>query len=186
MPLYIVRWPSFNVSLVKARNEDELVDLLDEVADPAGCRWAVYRGPVWIDLDLPLDVQWDETKGERSPRTKDDAKVTGVEKLHDDHVPYEVSIGECDTGVDMHEAVTRWAFPNIQRVFDEREDEVPELAALRAAVKAELRELVQYTWRAAQVDRRSDPEAVLLRMLGLTAAPPWMKALMKQEQDDAE
>jgi hypothetical protein len=60
MPLYIVRWPGFRASLVKAQNEEELVDVLDEVADPAGCKWAVYRGPLWIDFDIPLDVEWEE------------------------------------------------------------------------------------------------------------------------------
>lgn len=187
MPLYIVRWPTFCVSLVKARDEDDLVNILDEVADPSGCRWAVYRGPLWIDLDLPLDVRWDETKKKRSSPAEEAPEVTGVEDLQTGHVPYSVSIGEGDTGADMRDAITTWAFPSIQRVFEEREDEEqPELAALRAAVKAEIQELVRYTWRAAQVERRDDPEAELLRALGLASPTPWLKALMKQAKDGAK
>jgi len=131
-------------------------------------------------------MQWDETEGKQWPLTEDDVSVTGIEKLHTEQVSYEVSIGGDDTGYDMREAITRWAFPNIQRVFDERDDEVPDPTALRAAVKAELQEMIRYTWRAAQLDRRSDPEAECLRTLGLTAVPPWMKARTKKMQDESE
>jgi hypothetical protein len=42
-----------SASLVSARDEEELLDTLDEVADSEGASWAVYRGPVWIDFDVP-------------------------------------------------------------------------------------------------------------------------------------
>jgi hypothetical protein len=53
MPLYLVRWPDFRASLLKADDESELVHRLDEVDDPGGCKWTEYRGPLWVDFHLP-------------------------------------------------------------------------------------------------------------------------------------
>jgi hypothetical protein len=57
MPLYLVRWPSLAASLVRAENENELLAILDEAADPGGCTYEIYRGPVWIDFDVPFEVR---------------------------------------------------------------------------------------------------------------------------------
>ena len=63
----------------------------------------MYRGPVWFDLDLPLGMQWDETEGKPGPLNEDDVSLTGVERLHTEQVPHEVSIGGADTGYDMRQ-----------------------------------------------------------------------------------
>jgi hypothetical protein len=57
MPLYLVRWPDFSAAFVNARDEDDLVDQLDMLGHPGGCKWKVYRGPLHIEMDLPLEVQ---------------------------------------------------------------------------------------------------------------------------------
>jgi hypothetical protein len=62
MPIYLVRWASFTASLVRARNEAELLDILDQEADPGGCTYEVYRGPLFIDFALPFTAR---------PRTPD-------------------------------------------------------------------------------------------------------------------
>jgi hypothetical protein len=49
MPIYLVRWPDLSASLVRAQHEDDLIDTLDQVANPDGCEWAVYKGPLFID-----------------------------------------------------------------------------------------------------------------------------------------
>jgi hypothetical protein len=36
MPIYLVRWPDLSAALVKASLEDELVEILDELANPEG------------------------------------------------------------------------------------------------------------------------------------------------------
>lgn len=41
MPLYLVRWPEMNASLVSARDEEDLLDTLDQVADSEGASWTV-------------------------------------------------------------------------------------------------------------------------------------------------
>ena len=46
MPVYLVRWPDLSAALVKAGSEDELIGILDEVGNPDGCTWSIYRGPL--------------------------------------------------------------------------------------------------------------------------------------------
>ena len=55
MPIYLVRWPDLSASLVRARHEDDLIDILDQVANPDGCEWSVYQGPLFIDFQLPAE-----------------------------------------------------------------------------------------------------------------------------------
>lgn len=45
MPLYLERWPGLCASLVSARDEEDLLDTLDQVDDSEGATWSVYRGP---------------------------------------------------------------------------------------------------------------------------------------------
>jgi hypothetical protein len=56
MPIYLVRWPDLSASLVRASHEDELIDTLDQVANPDGCEWSVYEGRLFIGVRLP--AQW--------------------------------------------------------------------------------------------------------------------------------
>ena len=44
MPIYLVRWPDLSASLVRARHEDDLIDTLDQVANPEGMRVVRVRG----------------------------------------------------------------------------------------------------------------------------------------------
>src|SRR2546428_5341402 len=78
MPLYLVRWANLSAALVNARDEDQLVDILDEVGDPSGAKWQVYRGPLHIELELPLDVEV-TGRGGRAP-TPGEVKVTNWSK----------------------------------------------------------------------------------------------------------
>ena len=50
MPIYVVRWLEPMVSLVSARDEEELKYRLDDAADPGGCTWQIYKGPDWRQL----------------------------------------------------------------------------------------------------------------------------------------
>jgi hypothetical protein len=72
MPLYIVRWPHLQASLIEAEDDEDLVYKLDEVDDPGGCEWALYEGPVWIDFDLPL----------RDEGCRSTVRLSSVEQSH--------------------------------------------------------------------------------------------------------
>jgi len=184
MPLYVVRWPAFNVSLVRARNEEELLDILDEVADPGACRWAVYKGPVFIDLDLP--VQPKQSEGETAALSDADIELEGVENLETDGSLFNLSVADGDTASEMKRAIGKWAFPHLMRAIESAEELRPKKKALVKALRAELREMIQYNWRTAQLDRRRDPEAAILQELGLTVAPPWLKRIMEEAKNNPQ
>lgn len=56
MPIYLVRWSNAvpSICLVKAKNESELLAIMDEFGDPSYCRVQEYKGPLCIPLDLKL------------------------------------------------------------------------------------------------------------------------------------
>lgn len=50
---------------MKARDEDNLIDSLDEVDDPTGCTWSVYRGPLFIEFARPITYRVDGSNQDR-------------------------------------------------------------------------------------------------------------------------
>jgi hypothetical protein len=185
MPIYLVRWPALRVSLIRASNEQHLVDILDEIGDPGGCRWMVYKGPLWFDLELPVNLNWDDHA--KGPRTDADVQIEGVDELKDYGLVFKPSLPLSDTAGEMGEAVARSAFPHLNRVFNEGDLNVmsPPKEEIIQALQAELRELLQYYWRAAQMDQRTHPESALLRTMGLTVVPPWLKRMIAEARRDA-
>src|SRR5260370_25236363 len=118
MPLYLVRWANLSAALVNARDEDQLVDILDEVVDPSGAKWQVYRGPLHIELELPLDLEV-TGRGGRA-RTLADVNVTKCpEQLEVDAVTF--GAANSVTGSEMLDAVWKFAFPNLFWAFPEHE-----------------------------------------------------------------
>src|SRR2546425_12077583 len=76
MPLYLVRWPNLSAAFVMATDEVDLVDRLDMLGDPSGCRWQVYRGPLHIEIDLPIDFERKHEEGVASGAPRDRYKIT--------------------------------------------------------------------------------------------------------------
>jgi hypothetical protein len=78
MPIYLVRWPDLSASLVRAPSEEHLLDILDQTANPEGCEWEEYDGPLAIDFRLP--AEWhirDERAGDLSRRTSSSSTTSG-------------------------------------------------------------------------------------------------------------
>lgn len=142
MPIYLVRWPGLNASLVRAANPADLLYKLDEIANPQSCTWSVYRGPLWIDLDIPVRVTHPEpkepkrlkgpkkrggaegkeaTEGRRFAVSVNDLKLEGVEEFAKHPEAY-VSIPGCDTGDEMREAVFEGAFPGIFEALEDAQE----------------------------------------------------------------
>jgi hypothetical protein len=159
MPIYLVRWPDLSASLVRAQHEDDLIDTLDQVANPDGCEWAVYEGPLFIDLRLP--AEWrieDERPGE--PVTPEQVVVGDVGRMSTEPVveAMELSLAGED-GHDAGMAILRTAFPAVHaaiETLDDRDEEaageavVPE-TKLREALRAELVRRLHWSWRHAQL-----------------------------------
>lgn len=97
-----------SASLVSARDEDDLLDTLDQVADSEGASWSVYRGPVWVDFDVPAEYRIDE-KAPGEPLRPDEIIVEDVQKV--EMGAFELSTPSCDHASEMHERVTKLAFP---------------------------------------------------------------------------
>jgi hypothetical protein len=152
MPLYLVRWPEMTASLVSARDEDDLLDTLDQVADSEGASWTVYRGPVWIDFEVPAKYRIDE-KAPGEPLRPDEIVVEDVEKV--EMGTFELSSPGCDHTSDMHERITKRAFPTLYRALYGR-GEGPTEDELKEAVHDELQQLVSADWRQAAREKRTD------------------------------
>jgi hypothetical protein len=159
MPVYLVRWPDLSAALVKAGSEDELVEILDEVANPDGCTWSIYRGPLFLEISLPVRFEVKERDGRAGPIPPQDILVEDVSELHEGAF-LEVEIAGADTGGDMSEAIEKRAFPHVFKARHGRDDD-PTDDELREAVRAELRTLVRASWRREHVRRRDDPESRL-------------------------
>lgn len=192
MPMYIVRWPDFSASLVRADSEDELEFILDQVANPEGCEWSVYEGPLFINFQLP--VQWsirDERPGH--PVTPEQIAIDDVGPMARCLIveTLELSVAEGDDGIDMGKEILRIAFPElhaaIERLRDNDEDSagegvVPE-ADLQKALHAEIARFVGVSWRRAQLERKTDRVSKLARDMDL---PPSLVLKYLEEAQERE
>ncbi len=137
MPLYLVRWPGLEASLIRASSEEHLIDVIDEVGDPGACTWEIYRGPLWINFSLPAKYKVRKsTTGRIEPADVVVADVAKVAEFALDVDPYP----ECDTGEWMRHAIMRSAFPRVESALDGPDEE----ADVEAVVGAVVRELVEH------------------------------------------
>jgi hypothetical protein len=162
MPLYLVRWPWLKASLVSARDEDELVDTLDQVADSEGASWSVYRGPVWVDFELPARFRI-AVKKRGAPLSPEEVIVDDVSDVVDGG--FRITSPPCDHTAEMDERITKKAFPNVYRAFWAGKHD-PSDAEARAAVAADLIALSRAEWSRATRDRRSDEIGQIAKYVG--------------------
>ena len=153
--LYLARWPDLTVALVHATDKAEALDILDELGDTDDCIVAPYRGPLFLELALPVDIQFRE--GAPATPGPADLEVTGVERLVSGE-RMTASIPPADTSEEMVDAIMAVAFPEIAAAIDEIEDEPDEArcdATLTAAVTESFAAPLRVRWRAAAEVRRS-------------------------------
>lgn len=184
MPIYLVRWPEMRVSLIQAEDSDELVYLLDEAGDPGGCSWEVYDGPLWFDLKLPVDVRVRGGIGDK-PVSEADIEVDTGELVSE---PWwmDAAVGDSDTGSEMLGAIRSSVFPNLHAVLEATEGEDVDRRELETAVRRDLKPLLQYSWRHAQVQSQEGPEAELMREMGITTPANEIFDTGTREDDDEE
>ena len=132
MPLYLVRWPRFEASIVRAESEGHLTDILDQVASPTEATWVEYDGPLWVDIQLGLHA---EEKGDGT-----DWLVQGLEEAAGEPwLGAKFASSESETEGEMLEAVFELAFPNLARVLEDAEEVGPNPEQVRDAALADLR-----------------------------------------------
>lgn len=189
MPLYVVRWPGLQASLVRARDEDDLLDKLDEVSDPGGCTYKVYKGPVWVDFTLPFTIR-DVTPHKRVPTEPADFTVDADPEFDGDLNPtvLKPEMPGADSAYDMCAKVLQFAFPSLFRYmerrdeqFDDTDDAEPPKSperypeSLRAALVADLMPLVRDCQAVAALQERDDLEARLMKNARVTVMLPAMR-----------
>ena len=176
MLIYLVRWPDLAVSLVRARDEDDLLDILDQVANPEGCEWSVYRGPLHIDLQLP--AKWSvRNRRPDEPVAPDQVVIEDIGPMAREMAveAMEVSRGGGDDGQDMAEAILKKAFPILHAAIKEFEaseeaearEFVPPEADVTAALHAEIARMLKASWRKAQVAKGTDPASRLAQYMDM-------------------
>ncbi len=195
MPIYVVRWPREEAALIRARNERELMDILDEVADPGCVRWAVYDGPLWVSFGLRMKP-WQGDGHDVEVDTE--ALVDGV-ATHGE-MPLVVDRGEGETAWEMNQAISRWALPHLHAVVDAWASETPDAAdrpqrpeafwrgQVADALKSERESMdLLARERASEAARVADPKTLaIMQVLGTSIPPTWLdqpSALDEEEGD---
>lgn len=183
MPLYLVRWPGLVAALVSARDEDDLLDILDETANPEGCTWSLYRGPLYLDLALNVDYSLAGADQVREqPLSPSDVQVGDVSRICErDVMRAEIDL-DSETAANMVDAVTKKAFPALHAVLRKARETIPE-SEVRDAVHEELDTLLRASWQHQQTKRRPDHESRVAAMMGTSPrlVAHWSKAAAAAE-----
>lgn len=155
MKVFLVRWPGPSASLVAARDEDALVELLGEAEDAGRATWSVYDGPLHIDVRLPVDFHVDET-APGGPGGAAEVVVDDVSAVEGGLV---LGAASGHTAAMMH-SVLEEAFPRVHAALAVGPEELTE-DALRAAVKHELLRLVEAERAEPSGSRRAASRGVV-------------------------
>ena len=113
MPIYLVRWPGSSLSIIKAQDKTELMDIIDEVGDPVRCRIKEYRGPLFISLNLKVEYKTGQG-GETLLQDVSHCLKSPEFEFADDYG---------DTIDDMKNEILRFAFPAYHKYIKDRDPE---------------------------------------------------------------
>jgi hypothetical protein len=182
MPLYVVRWPNLSAALVRAEDQRELLDILDEIGNPDGCSWAEYDGPLFLDFQLAANVQIEAADSDPArPLDPEQLRIEGVDEIAC-RAQELVTITPCEeTGDAMVETICRFAFPATAAIYWGDEYEI-DRSKLERALQEDAMRLVEYTWRRSHLYRSSDPDARLA--IAMDASPEWLKNQRAAESED--
>lgn len=184
MPLYLVRWPELVAALVSVPDEETLLDILDETANPEGCTWSVYRGPICIEFSLNADVAVAETDVPRDrPLSPEHVRLGDVSSICDRDVMRARIPSDSETAGAMVAAITRKAFPLLHDVVDTSHETLPE-EDVRQALRGELDALVRASWQHEQTKRRPDQDSRVAAMMGTSPrlVAGWAKQAASAEE----
>jgi hypothetical protein len=163
MPLYLVRWPDLSACIVRARDEENLYEILDELSDASDCKHWIYNGPLWIEFELPVTMNTPPSSERLDhPLQRDQLMFDGIEDYLKSSGGLTLSTACADTASEMERAVMERCFPFAAEAVDaalthlEEAETPPSAAVMRVMVddikEALLRELNTYiagSWQAA-------------------------------------
>jgi hypothetical protein len=185
MPIYLVRWPDLSASLVRARDEEDLVDVLDQVANPDGCEWSVYEGPLFVDFRLP--AKWDRgAEPLDTPPSPEQIVVGDLGRMPAEGVlgSMELSLADCDEGHDTGMEILRGAFPAVSAAMDKLSAADEALEDDGVLPEADLRRthLLGKTDSISELARQMDMPVSLVRKLAELAR---RRAIAEEESPDS-
>jgi hypothetical protein len=166
VPLYIVRWPNLTVSIVRADDEQDLIDTLDEVDDPGCAQWEEYDGPLWVEFASPFDVKTEGAEEDAPLRPQDLEVSIPPHLLEPKMYPGDILVpatSDSDTYDEMTREIVDRLFPHLSAVLNDVADaqfDGRPLARsdakkqLRDALSRELEPLLKYSWRRQAVQRK--------------------------------
>ena len=164
MPLYLVRWPTLSAALVKAASEAELLSMLDEVGNSEGCTWTIYRGPLYLEFSLPVDMKLNHPEEAKGPIAPDEITLAKIGALRERQM--DVAIAGADAGYEMMMEIARRCFPAVHELWDRIEE--PSEEKIREAVMTELEVFLRADWRRQNLERSSDPAARLAATMDMS------------------
>ena len=88
MPIYRVEWPTKpngdrEVSLVKARNTDELVDMIDQVGNPGAVKVSQFRDDFFLSFKIPNGYGYDDEGYPLDDELEIEPKIEGCDANED-------------------------------------------------------------------------------------------------------
>lgn len=184
MPLYLVRWPGLVAALVKARDEDELLDILDETANPEGCTWSIFNGPICIEFALNAESEVDGAEAPRDrPLQPEQIRIGDVRRICEHDVMSAYIPENSETAHRMVSAITRKAFPALHAV-NQTDVEFLSEPAVRGALLEDLDALVRASWQHQQTKRRDDSVSRTAAMMGTSPrlVAYWTKRALEAEE----
>jgi hypothetical protein len=142
MPLYLVRWPTIKVSLIKATDEQDLLNTIDEIDDSSGCTWKIYKGPLHLDFDL--GINFEDKSDYKSVPFKPSVKIEASDESREIY-QYAFQKNDSDTITNMWDEVTQMAFPHLWAYYFNTKPKTQEQASLKQEFeKAILAELQKF------------------------------------------
>lgn len=148
MPLYLVRHPHLEISIIKAANVDELQLILDRIGNPEIFEWKEYRGPLWVTFAPPLTFK-PRYREDRRPMDETEFELEGVAALAKEGWRLKCWPSE----EEMEDAITAYGYPTVKRILDNQEAEELDPQTLEGAIK---KDTARVAWRIGQ--RVRDPK----------------------------
>lgn len=144
VPIYLVRWPDLSVSVIQAKDEEHLQELLDHLADPSLAIWVEYDGPLWFEFEP--NVRRKRNGGARiNSAFRNDPAPTTV---------WKPGKPEFDVSNEMFEVILDRLFPHLRVAVQQADPDEMDNSAFENGIATALE---KEQWHEDSLDERDGP-----------------------------
>lgn len=140
MMIFLVRWPTFEISFVAAKNEKDLLLKLEQIGDSTDCKYTPYTGEIYFGFRLNLQFN-DKTDYNFTP-VRQRAEINGIREYLKDGPIFEFFAEGGDLSDEMWDSVLEFSFPELwkleKKLFNHDASEPRHKIQTRAAAIKEL------------------------------------------------